>query len=127
MFIRVCMLTYIFQYKLTTIDIYRNSRNKSNIFEQKNFLFFCLNNLLRMQLPGYLPSPSLSQHCDLLSFLVCQSHVHVCVLCASVAISSNFKFYLHSLGISVFAFPALRLLFSSFFFTLPHVHFPLSL
>lgn len=51
----------------------------------------------------------------------------VCVLCASVAISSNFKFYLHSLGISVFAFPALRLLFSSFSFTLPHVHFPLSL
>lgn len=103
-------------YQSTTIDIYWNSNNKSNIFEQKS-----------MQLPGYLSSPSPSLHCDLLSFLVCQSHVHVCVLRASVAISSNFKFYLHSLGISVFAFSALRLLFSSFSFTFPHVHFPLFL
>lgn len=43
-----------------------------------------------------------------------------CALCASVAISSNFKFYLHSLGISVFVFFLLFVcFFSSFSFTFP--------
>lgn len=106
---------YIFLYPSISIESFHTE-------ELSFFFILCHHNLFCIQFPGHLLSPSLSLHCDLFSFLVCQSHVHVCVVCQRRNLLKFQVLFALVRHFCICFFSAFRLLFFLIF-----LHFPLFL